>query len=1117
MTAPIDYLEQVRKQLHPDYLADAKAELAATRQQMTPEDSYLATLGKGAVSGAVGLAANMGKAANFAQRIFSRVLDPFNTTKNFRQELGMPETQPVIPKTILESMDTFAQDVAPNTGDNIGKQITAIAGNLLGTGLPIAKGYSIAEGASVLAGKEFAKYAPKLSQQILSRVARTAQMVETGVGGKLGKVAGNIVANAPKEIVAGLGTTAAFFPEELASPKGIGIAAGTSLLGGMFNATRPAAQAARPEVESILKNVAMTPEYPALDPFKDATIKAATEIFDRTLPLKAFEESLTKQKVNMASSKSIYGAQQMTNGSGGMADNFLFSGRVPKMQLPDGQVVSVREGAKPLEDIFKPLTTVEDQKEIRAYLISKRALDPRFANSKIETGVDFDTARKTVDGASDRIKAVADEVFQWTKDVREYAIALGQLDRATAEKWDITNPNYVSFFRSIEKHLDPEFISSFMSSSSNSAFKFMKGVRGEKQPKILDPIENLKTLAHIMVRSADRNFVGQRILNIAKQSPEQAEALGLKILSASDKFHTAKFQAVVDDIFKVAQEEGNFLVDKSQAAKFAAQFGKAFDPTDNVITVYQDGVVHRLQLSDDLAKVYKSSSPTDLNWLMELGGFSKKALQIGVTHNPAWQAMTALKDMWTGTLRSQHGFVFGLDNVKGFYEYMTNPEIRSTLARGLSGESSLKGGFHDVNNPYRSLLPRSAREKVTDVFAHPLLTLRHFLQPFEEAARMGEGMRALKNGLNAADGSLAMRNLTNDYKQMGASMGSLSRMTAFLNPGIQSVRNDFKTLKNNPKHAFMTGIASITLPSISLWYANKDDPEIQELRKRPGGQDKWYVRSPFGEKPILQLDKPWFFGHFFGTTMENTLDALLDKDPEALERTVGGYVKSMGVNAIPTFLNQIYQINTNEDSFGNPIVSRGLEDVEAQFRVNAGTTEIAKQLSGLVQGAIDPIQVDFIIRNTFGSVGKEVTETLNHVLRTNGIQPPAPEAADMPFFGRFFARQGVTNTQSVRTFYKNADRVNEVIKTAAALQAREMLDERDAYIDANIDLWEAGKTFSSMQKELKNIRETINQIQREGHTSITPQEKRRQLNYYAKVLVETAREFNEATNDTFGF
>jgi hypothetical protein len=402
------------------------------------------------------------------------------------------------------------------------------------------------------------------------------------------------------------------------------------------------------------------------------------------------------------------------------------------------------------------------------------------------------------------------------------------------------------------------------------------------------------------------------------------------------------------------------------------------------------------------------------------------------------------------------------------------------------------------------------------VVQHPIETLKRMSEPFEEAARIGEFRLAMKNGSSAFDAGLAAKNITVDFNMSGAGMQSLSMITAFLNPAIQSLSADGKALYKNPNRVLAVGMG-LAGATAMLWYANKDDQELNDLRRTPYGRLWVWFRGPktdVNPDGIYKIPKPYFWGQVFMTGMEQTLDKMYAHDPEALQDWFSSMAQQAEFTVLPNALNYARSRWSNQDPLtGAQIVPEVMQGIEPAFQVKPSTTFIAEKVGKATRNLwrplqVSPMQMDYGIGALFGALGQNINKSVNIALNTDA-RTPEPVGSEVPFIGRLFGSYPSMNVGPVNRMYDRAKDYELVNNTVLYLSKHEpqLLEE---YATRHLNQIALANLYSGARQSINQLRSAIEALDRVP--DITPGQYRGLREQYLNAIIEIARQTNEAAD-----
>lgn len=763
--------------------------------------------------------------------------------------------------------------------------------------------------------------------------------------------------------------------------------------------------------------------------------------------------------------------------------------------------------------------------ELRAYLVAARVGE--VGTRGIMTGVSEQAARSTRLTAAPEVVAAARNHTKLLDDALQYYAEGAGLPAAQIDAMRAVGRSYIPLDRVLDESV------ALGGKGRGTGADPLKALEGSEKP-IIDPLESSVDYIKRMIRAGDNARTLRTLGELVEREPQRALELGIERIARKT---TARVDEAAQRLVDAAAQRGQVL-DLDDAKDLVEPLLPQISELSDTFTAWVNGERRTYRVPPVVAKAFLTMNPQSVGVLARLASLARlpaRGLRAGVTLDPVFQFVNGWRDALTATAQSRYGFNPLTDFPRGFTESMKAnwfgkaSQQYDEFVAGGGGFTSLRRGSErrTTQESLAAVLPGGGR------VTNPVSALKKFATPFEEAARIGEFMKARGKGANVAEAVFAAQDVTVNFQQMGASMQALSMMTAFLNAGVQSLDIMAKTLgravttKEGAQQFFLWGAGSMAIPSIILWHANRDDQEIQELRKTPAGSLYWFVRQPFvpgsdnGE--ILRIPKPFVWGQIFGTGTEAFLDQMLDEDPEGLERFMAGAGSQMALMPMPNALMTPIEQWANKDYFFNaPITPPEVARFEPRMRVTERTSEVAKLLNEVTRAVgleVAPTNIDSVIRDWGGTLTTKAINGLNAPLRRmrgEAITPPRPAASENAFFGRFIARNPSLGVEPVQTFWEGA------IPAQEALDSYRELEKAGNRQDELRDLWErrgpelmAAALYDSARSEIGDIRSNIEGVQAmtddmfaEGQDPAA--RKRELIDHWTREYVRVARDTNAA-------
>ena len=164
-----------------------------------------------------------------------------------------------------------------------------------------------------------------------------------------------------------------------------------------------------------------------------------------------------------------------------------------------------------------------------------------------------------------------------------------------------------------------------------------------------------------------------------------------------------------------------------------------------------------------------------------------------------------------------------------------------------------------------------------------------------------------------------------------------------------------------------------------------------------------------------------------------------------------------------------------------------MENVAKEFQEAPNTSEFAKMVGKSLGES--PIIVDHIMKGYTGSLGMYAIDLIDAVLFSNDASPrPAKRFEQMPVIKRFALDREAKGT--VTSYYDLKNSVDEVVRTVNLMERTNNTEDMSNYIEKNAQMLGMRSYISSMEKDMKTLREAAIQIR---SSDMSPEEKRDSL------------------------
>ena len=282
---------------------------------------------------------------------------------------------------------------------------------------------------------------------------------------------------------------------------------------------------------------------------------------------------------------------------------------------------------------------------------------------------------------------------------------------------------------------------------------------------------------------------------------------------------------------------------------------------------------------------------------------------------------------------------------------------------------------------------------------------------------------------------------------------------------------------------FIRGSTLMAL-SAMYWFLTHDDEEY--LKQEQETRDNNWLFPAMG----IRIPTPFEVGTLFKVIPERLLEYSFGNDTgkdlsDSMKRAL---ISTFAFNPIPQTVLPLVEARTNYSFFTmRPIVGQGMEGVAKEFQEAPGTSEMAKKI-GKALGE-SPIMIDHIMQGYTGSMGMYAVDLIDAILFSNDASPkPAKRFEQMPVIKRFALDKEAKGT--VTSYYDLKNSVDEVVRTINLMERTNNTEDMSNYIEKNAQMFGMRSYITSMEKDMKSLREAALQIR---SSDMSPEEKRDSL------------------------
>jgi len=692
---------------------------------------------------------------------------------------------------------------------------------------------------------------------------------------------------------------------------------------------------------------------------------------------------------------------------------------------------TLKKNGKGLVEIVKEVVKSDiEYAEFKGFAIAKRALEKH--KQGIETP--FTVTSKDIKAARDVIKTyegkygkTLEDLVQYQRKVLVYMKDSGIISKELFEKVVSLNKDYVPFYRVVDVTLKENIKDTH--NLSNVVKNPLKKMKGDVEKPVIDPLESIFLNTLHFVQIAERNHVFNKYIDMALQLPQlfplvkEVKNFTRHTLS-KEEINKITGEKVTDNMqktFTIFRRDGQIL-------------------TDSQIAVFVEGKMKVYEVGSEIATVLRDMNRFQGRLLFQYMSVPTKILRAGATTDPAFVIKNFFRDTFFASVFSLNNFIPIMDTVSGtFTVFGARTGIGLTKAskkRSLElYEEWMKSGAMQSmlvsmdRNYFRQgqmVTELIAKRKVHNVInpKNWLESLRIVSEMVESGSRVKDYQKTMKRlkkeneklppekkmserEMNEIAG-FESRDLTIDFRKMGSSMQGYNMISAFFNARVQGLVKIAEAMKDPKRRNIVLMKASmhITMPSLALWYFNKDSKTYKAL---PQWQKDlfWIIITNEGtEKEVVwRIPKPFEIGWLFGTIPERMADWIYNKDKDYINTSSKEFNFDTILSLIPwpDVVKPFIEDKTNENFFfDRPIVPSQMEKILPEYQYTEYTSEtgklIAKAFSRirehfgmteLIGPSLDsPAKVDNYLKAWTGGLGNYVIQTLDLAFTKAGIAKP---------------------------------------------------------------------------------------------------------------------------------
>ena len=762
----------------------------------------------------------------------------------------------------------------------------------------------------------------------------------------------------------------------------------------------------------------------------------------------------------------VYKRMRLTQGLIGRGMHFIKAGTLDFSTL--------KKNGKGLVEIIKDVVKSDlEYAEFKGFAISKRALEKYkqgIDTPFTATAKDIKAAKNTVKNYEGKYGKTFKELVDYQQNLLVYLKDAGVISAELFEKVVELNKDYVPFYRVVDVTLKENVKD--VHTLSNVVKNPLKKMKGDVTKPVIDPLESIFLNTLHFVQIAERNHVFSKYIEMVQKVPHLFPEV-------KEVKHFKQHTLSKEEVKKITGKE----VSDSMQETFTIFRRDGQVLTDSQIAVFVEGKMKVYEVGSEISKVLKDMNSFTAKATMRYLAVPTRILRAGATTDPAFVLKNFFRDTGFAAVFSLNTFIpiihtaSGLFTVFGVKTGMGLSKASKQRSLELYEKWMKSGAMQSMivsidRNYFRDgqMVAELVSKRKVHNFINPknwLESLRMISEVVESGSRVKDFQLTLKrlekeNAKLSADKKMSeremheiagfeSRDLTIDFRKMGGgsalSMQSYNMISAFFNARVQGLVKIAEAMKDPKRRntVLMKATINITMPTILLWYRNKDSETYKALPQWQKDLFWIFITNEGTEKEIRwRIPKPFEIGWLFGTLPERILDWIYKEDSEYINQSAKEFSWEMikSLTPIPDIVKPFMEDKANENFFfDRPIVPYQMEKVLPEYQYTEYTSETAKLIAKAFAGLRDhfgmkeligpsldsPAKVDNYIKAWTGGLGNHVLKILDLGFTKAGIAKPIVKPwsdtwqknlADIPIVQALVVRHPSSSASYVQEFWK---------------------------------------------------------------------------------------------------
>ena len=698
-----------------------------------------------------------------------------------------------------------------------------------------------------------------------------------------------------------------------------------------------------------------------------------------------------------------------------------------------------------MKEVLAPIEPGEDYENFVAYAYARHSIES-WSKGK-NPGITLDDAHEAVRRLGNpRYETAADGITKFNAALIGVLVDVGAVDVETAKRILAEYPTYIP----LERAMPGKRTAAQAGRKMVDLGAAIHGRRGSGL-QIVDPVETTLARAVRIYERAATQYVTNNLIRVAESTQGLGgwvESVPADMLATKFSFDEIKSQVAgpMQESLGMSKDEAYELLDTIDPMSALTIWRPNLAKVNGVpiVRVMRNGVPEFFQMRPELAEALGGlQTMTAPGFASKMAQSATGLLKMGATRlNLNFIASNALRDYQTYLMQGEAGLEGAFEPARWAMAYVYseldaaaggkgNPVVKTFQQFG--GELSSFIGLDRTRikrSKARTLLGKQSKidtavsmagfTEMGPRIAEFALNLEK--EGWLDRVRNGETppMPVLIKAINQA------HDVTTDFRRMGPWGRYANYFLPFLNARMEGFDKFVRTFKDHPARSSMRAAMYIVPRAMLYWWLRHDDDDYKE---RPRWQDAFLIFKDENGNPTWRIPRSQEWG-MIGNGVERMMDALFDKDPDAISDWFKSSLETINPLGGPAGVTPIFETMFNYDSFRDrPIVSQELQSYEAPDQFYDYTSAMSKKtaefLSNISGGrvSLSPAKMDHLANGLTGGLFGNVNNPIEKI--ASGGEWAANEVPGL---------KGVTlrkdYPKSIGDFYNEKERIDKAAKSA---------------------------------------------------------------------------------------